>query len=93
MTDSVTGVEPFAGGVADEALSVQVAPLVGQPERLRLTEELNPASEPTVTEAFPDWPCWTVNEVGAAERLKSGVGGPRMKDPINVLQEPGELAE
>ena len=89
MTDSVTGVEP---GVADWGFSVQVAPLAGQPERLRLTGELNPASELTVTEAFPDWPCWTVNEAGTAEMLKSGVGGPRTKDPINVLQEKGELA-
>ena len=88
LTDSVTGAEP---GVADVGLSVQVAPLAGQPERLRLTGELNPASEAMVTEPFTDWPCWTVNEDGAVERLKSGVAGPRMKDPINVLQEAGEL--
>ncbi len=69
---SVTEVEPFAGGVAEVEVSLQlVDPEVGHPDTLKFTEELNPPNEPTVTWELPKLPWVTVNEDGLAERLKS----------------------
>ena len=90
LMDSVTALEPFAGGVTELALSVQVIPLVvGQPDDIvRVTGELNPPSESMFTWALPELPCWIVNEDGVAEILKSGVAGAMLNDPMKVVHDP-----
>lgn len=90
----VTEEDPFAGGIAEVGLSVQVvAPEVGHPDTLRFTAELNPPNELMVTWELPELPWATVNEDGVAERLKSCVAGTMRNDPIKVCQDPLDVLE
>ena len=90
---SVADAEPFAGGVTELGLTPQVVTFAGHPETVRLTEELNPASEATVTCELPELPCATVNDDGLADMLKSGAAGTMSNDPIKVFHEPPDELE
>jgi hypothetical protein len=63
---------PFAGGVTGLVENVAVTPL-GKPEALRVVAALNPFRLVMVMVLVPFEPCVTVNELGAAPMVKSGV--------------------
>ncbi len=89
---SVVLAELFDGGVSEGLPRVQVIPLVPPhaPAVVRLTEELNPLSDDTVTvpEEGPPVPAVNVSGEAAAEMLKSGVPVQllNLKEPMAVLQ-------
>jgi len=85
---NVDGAEPFAAGVTDAGLRVQVV-FAGQPVTVSATELLNPPTELTVIVEFPALPCVSVTDAGLADSEKSGIGAPQpenLNDPIRVNQ-------
>jgi hypothetical protein len=63
---------PFAAGVTDAGVSVQVTvALAGVTAQERPTAELNPLKEVTVIFEVPLFPAITVAETGEALKLKS----------------------
>jgi len=83
--------EPPSGGVSEEEPRVQVIPFDPHaPAVAKLTAELNPLSDVTVTlpEELPPTPAVNVSGEAAAVMLKSAVPVQllSLKEPINVLQ-------
>jgi hypothetical protein len=70
---SLDVVELPAGGVTELGENEHVEP-VGHPDTASATAELNPFNDVTVIVELSEPVCWTVREVGDADREKSGFG-------------------